>query len=863
VNGDLFIFYVGLGFSPDMMMKERTLADIVDNFYNRGPEIAYVRRCGYRDVRWSYRQVAEAAYQLSAELRARGVKRGDRIFLWGEDCIEWVIAFFGCILCRAVVVPMDRGASPEFARTVCRQVDARLCLCSRQQPPVDSSVSVLTFESFSEVLKPHPKVPPYLPESEAADAVEIVFTSGTTADPKGVVLSHRNILANLEPLESEIGKYLKYERIVHPLRFLNLLPLSHVFGQFLGLFIPQILGGVVIFQDTLNPTEIIRTIKRERVSVLVTVPRIMETLQNKIERDLESKRRLDRFRRALDSAEKKHFLRRWWVFRRIHRQFGWKFWAFISGGASLGAETEKFWGRLGFAVIQGYGLTETTSMISLNHPMRLGKGSIGKVMPGREVKLADDGEILVRGESIAKSYFQGNEMKPVAGKEGWFPTGDMGVMDEKGNLYFKGRRKNVIVSPEGMNIYPEDLEKALRNRPEVKDCVVLGLERDGNAEACAVLLLDKGQDPEPVVRQANQSLAEYQQIRRWVVWPDEDFPRTATQKPQTKLIREFIDSHFRGTEAAAGSGMLIDMIARITGRRIDHLSEDSNLSGDLNLSSIERVELLSALEDRFQVDLNESRFTSASTVGDLERMLSRPAQHRTDFHYPRWAQSRPVALIRIMVYYLLSLPATLLMAWPRIKGRENLRNLRGPLLLICNHVTQVDVGFVLAALPRLRHRLAVAMWGELLQAMRNPPENMPFIKRFIERISYGLVVALFNVFPLPQQTGFRESFAFAGELADRGYSILVFPEGMRTKDGNLSPFKAGIGLLAANLNLPVVPIRIDGLYELKKKNKKFSRPGTVVVTVGSALRINREADPMAIAQELEIQMERLSHEKNC
>jgi long-chain acyl-CoA synthetase len=838
-------------------MKERTLADIIENFYRRGSETAYVRKYGYRNMRWSYRHVAESAYQISGELQARGVNRGDRVFLWGEDCVEWVISFLGCVLHGAVVVPMDRSASLEFAQSVCRQVDARLCFCSRQQPTIDPSLPVLIFENLAETLNPHPRTPFPTPDIEARDAVEIVFTSGTTADPKGVVLSHKNILTNLEPIEKEIGKYRKYERIFHPLRFLNLLPLSHVFGQFLGLFIPQALGGVVIFQDTLNPTEIIRTIKRERVSVLVTVPRIMETLRDKIERDLESKGKLNWFNRIFQESDGAHFLKRWWIFRRIHNQFGWKFWAFISGGASLGAETERFWGRLGFAVVQGYGLTETTSLISLNHPMKLGKGSIGKVLPGREVKLAPDGEILVRGESIAKSYFQGKEIKSVCGEEGWFHTGDMGAMDEKGNLYFKGRRKNVIVNPEGMNIYPEDLEKALRLQPEVRDCVVLGLDRDGNAEPCAVLLLEKDQIPEPVIKRANGLLSEYQSIRRWLVWPDEDFPRTSTQKPQIKLLQEFVNTKFSGGVQETGGGMLVDLIARITGRKIEQISQDSNLTQDLNLSSIERVELLSALEDRFQLDINESRFTSASTVGDLEEMLSRPAPHRTDFVYPRWAQRAPVALLRILVYYLLSWPATLLMAWPRVRGRENLENIRGPLLFICNHVTQVDVGFVLAALPmRFRHRLAVAMLGEMLQEMKNP-SGMSFIKRSIEKISYGLVVALFNVFPLPQKTGFRESFAFAGESVDRGCSILVFPEGMRTKNGQISPFRAGVGLLAMNLNLPVVPIRIDGLYELKKAGKKFSRPGSVTVTIGSAMRFDNETDPMKIARILADNMEKL------
>ena len=340
---------------------------------------------------------------------------------------------------------------------------------------------------------------------EAGDTLEIVFTSGTTAEPKGVVITHGNVLANIAPLESEIRKYLKYERLVHPVRFLNLLPLSHVFGQFLGIFLPQLLGGTVIFEDTLKPAELIRTVRRERVSVLVAVPRLLQSLREKIERDLEDEGRLQKFLQRFRQAEGKPFLWRWWIFRRVRRQFGWKFWAFIAGGAALDRDSEEFWGRLGYAVIQGYGLTETTSIVSVNHPFRLGKGSIGRVLAGREVALGADGEIMVRGGGVAAGYWDGNELRPVAGESGWYGTGDIGELDADGNLYFKGRKKDVLVTPAGMNVYPEDLEAALRRQPEVKDCVVVGLPRDGNAEACAVLILRAGQrDPEPVVKRANQ-----------------------------------------------------------------------------------------------------------------------------------------------------------------------------------------------------------------------------------------------------------------------------------------------------------------------------------------------------------------------
>ncbi len=831
-----------------------TLLKYLDNFHRRGSEVAYVHRRGYRTVRWTYEGVALSACRFARELEARGISKGERVLIWGENCAEWVITFLGCMLRGVEAVPMDRIASPDFARSVVLQVDAQLCVCSREltRHPVDAPHMVLEdLESLlaghsGERLSPVPLVP--------EDTVEIVFTSGTTADPKGVVISHRNVLANLEPLETEIGKYLKYERIVHPLRFVNLLPLSHVFGQFLGIFIPQLLGATVIFQDTLNPSEIIHTIKHERVSVLVAVPRMLESLRDKIERDLENEGRLDWFREQFEASEGEHFALRWWRFRKLHNMMGWKFWAFISGGAALDYRAEQFWRRLGFVVIQGYGLTETTSLISVNHPFKLGEGSIGKVLPGREIKLAPNGEILVRGDSIASAYFKDRELQAVSGEEGWFHTGDRGEIDANGNLYFRGREKNVIVTAEGMNIFPEDLEAALRRQPEVRDCLVMGLEEDGNSEPCAVLLLaDPSQDPEAVIKRANASLAEFQHIRRWFLWPDEDFPRTSTQKPRITPIKDFVRARAIRKEIKSGTtGALADLVARITGRPIGPLASNANLADDLQLSSIDRVELLSALEDRLQVDLNETRFTSATTVGELEQMLRQPAPERTDYHYPRWARSWPVAVLRFLVYYLVSWPATVLMAYPGIRGREHFKNLTGPVLVIANHITQVDIGFILAALPfRYRHRIAVAMLGEMLQEMRHPPTEAGSLRRLREQLSYFLVVALFNVFPLPQQTGFRRSFSYAGECADHGYSILVFPEGRRTPDGKLSPFRAGIGMLAKNLALPVVPMRIDGLFELKLKGTKFARPGSIQVSIGLPMRFQADADPEFIAADLE------------
>lgn len=833
-------------------MARSSILEYLDNFRLHAGESAYVFRRGYRVQRWSYGEVLQNAFRFSRALEGRGIGKGDKVLIWGENCAEWVVAFFGSLLRGAIVVPIDKIAAPDFSARVAQQVDAKLCVGSMHN--AIAGVAHLELEMLRERLAGLSGAPVLAQGVARDDIVQIVFTSGTTAEPRGVVITHGNVLANLEPLERQIGEYLKYERIFHPLRFLNLLPLSHVFGQFLGIFLPQLLAGTVLFQDTLNPSEVRRTIKSERVSVVVAVPRLMESLKDKIERDLESGGEADWFRKQFEAAKDKHFVKRWWRFRKIHDQFGWKFWAFISGGAALDADTEEFWRRLSFVVIQGYGLTETTSLISLNHPFRTGRRSIGKVLEGREMKLDGNGEILVRGANVAAGYWQGKELKPVLGEDGWFRTGDLGALDEEGNLYFKGRKKNVIVTPEGMNIYPDDLEAVLRQQPEVRDCVVVGVEQGGNAEAVAALLLHDAADAAAAIARANQKLAEYQQIRRWLVWPDQDFPRTPTQKPMLNLIQQAVQQKCSPAAATApAQGGLADLITRITGRTSGALASDAKLEDDLNLSSMDRVELMSALEDRYQVDLSEANFAQVSTVNDLERILHEPQRgQQSGYHYPRWTQRWPVTWIRSFFYYLLSLPATLIMAHPRIVGRENLEGLDSPILITCNHVTYVDVGFVLIAMPpHIRHRLAVGMLGERLWGMWRPPTSMNVFARWWQQAGYYLVVALFNVFPLPQQSGVRESFAFAGESVDRGYSVVVFPEGRRTPDGEPSPFRLGVGMLAQRLNIPVVPIRIDGLFDMKKSDRKIARTGELKVLIGKPLRFTPETSAEEITSLLE------------
>ena len=392
----------------------RSIGEFLDLFAKQAGECMYIQRRGYRTERWSYGEVAGTARSFALELEAAKIGKGDRVMLWGENSAEWVAAFFGCVLRGAIAVPMDDGAAEDFVDRVRSQVSARVVVVSGKHADRVRDAQLVILDQAGRKGAKGEGTSSSAAALAAEDPLEIIFTSGTTAEPKGVVISHGNVLSNLAPLQAEIRNYMKYERWVHPIRFLNLLPLSHVFGQFLGMFLPPLMAGTVVFQASMNPSDVMETIRLERVSVAVAVPRMLQSLKEKVRRDVEDVGQAGAFEKKFAAADGKHFLRRWWRFRDIRRKFGWKFWAFISGGAALDPETEEFWGRLGYAVIQGYGLTETTSLVSVNHPFRLGKGSIGKVLAGREVKLAEDGEILVRGGGVAAGYW-GTGMEGAAG----------------------------------------------------------------------------------------------------------------------------------------------------------------------------------------------------------------------------------------------------------------------------------------------------------------------------------------------------------------------------------------------------------------------------------------------------------------
>lgn len=853
-------------------MGRENLLSLFADFVRYSNDVAIVQRRGYRREVWTYQKLAQAAMKCAQILSEYDIQTGDRVFLWGPSSTEWMAAFWGSLLRGAVAVPVDDGATIEFARKVSSGAGVKFAFVARDKKSLIPDIPSFVLEDLSDTksrssaqnisardIQDFSSKP-----IQRSNIAQILYTSGTTGEPRGVVLTHGNFLANLDPLEKGIDPYRKYERWFHPLRFVCLVPLSHVFGQFMTLFVPPLLGATVVFEPSANPAEIVRTIKQEKATALIAVPRMLDALRDFLFREFASRHNESWLSHKLVAAKQRKFLQRAWIFRKLHRKFGWKFWAFISGGAALREDTEDFFKRAGFAVVQGYGLTETASLISLNHPFRATEGSVGKILPGREFKLAQDGEILVRGENVASGYWQKetgatsvlSDISQPAAEQSWLHTGDIGELDSLGNLKFRGRKKSVIVTAAGLNVFPEDLESALRKQPGIRDCVVIPLSQNGNAEPCAVLLADSSNSEaaaHEAIAGANDSLAEYQRIHKWLLWPEPDFPRTPTGKPRISLISTQAKQVLSGktTTSSTSTNPIAELLSRFANKN----NSNASLEQDLQLSSLDRVELMSALEQKFHVELNETSFATAKTTQDIEKLLAQPYSQRTEYSYPHWTQTGFIRWIRLAIYYALVWPATLILGHPKIIGRHNLQSLRGPALIISNHITRrADIGLILASLPvRFRHRLAIAMGGETLLRMRRPPKDWFFVKRFAYQMGYWLVTALFNVFPLPQFSGFRESFRFAAESVDRGYSVLVFPEGEvnNSDTGKMATFQNGIGILAQNLNIPIIPMRLDGVWQMKRQHRRLACINEITVHIGAPLTFVADTSPEEIAQRLQ------------
>jgi long-chain acyl-CoA synthetase len=883
------------------------LATLLDDFRRNRRDRAVVRFQGVRRRETTYGELAGLAGRFASLLEQRGIGKGDRVVLWAENSAEWVAAFYGAMLRGALAVPLDAYGSAEFAARVCEDVDPKLVVGDAVLlSKLAGAWSRMAFEHWADSLPAREAGP--IAGLDHDTPLQILFTSGTTGEPKGIVHTHGNVLASIDPIEQGAKPYLLYERIFHPLRVMHTLPLSHVFGQTMGLWVPAILAAEVHFENRLVAPRLVEDIRRERISVLAAVPRVMALLKAHLETTTPG------LSERLANATGLKAAKRWWVFRDVHRRLGLKFWALISGGGTLPAPLEQFWSALGFVVVQGYGMTETTALITLNHPFHVASGTIGKPLPGREVKLGPDGEVLVRGPMISDATWSGGQLRRA--EDQWLATGDLAEKTGTGELRFLGRKSEVIVTAAGVNIHPEDLEAAIELEPGVTGCAVVRAETAHGPEPFAVLAVRGNEhDAESAIEHANARLADFQRVRRWAVWPEPDLPRTSTgkvrRKPVAVWVRDNVHSNglARLASPAVGQGdWMYALVAEISGERPEG-GDSLRLNEDFHLDSLGRVQLGAALEQRLGELPSAPSLDDIRTLGalrqwsgmdssqKLESAIANPetrepqadtALNRNEsapsglhpaatrpppatpgaanletagkaprYVYPLWPWSRLVSLIRTAFLELVAQPLIWFLAKPRVITPDEL-SANEPLLVIGNHVTAYDVPLIGYALPgAMRRRMAIAMSGEMLDDFRHFRD--PATKHFMlfGPAAYFLVTALYNVFPLPRLKGFQRSFAHAGQALDRGLNVMVFPEGTRSATGQLAPFRPGIGLLVKQAQTAVLPVAIRGLGALKARGSGWFRSGNVEVQVGMPMRFAGNQNEAEITARLHAEVQKL------
>ncbi len=469
--------------------------------------------------------------QFAGYLQEQHLQKGERVLIWAASRIDWMVAYLATLLVGGVVVPLDVSTKEDFLSRIAATTEARYLITTAKQyqslkePPVPLididalPTGTLQADQLASVQKD--------------DLAELVFTSGTTGQPKGVMLSHGNIASNAQAA-------LQMVDIHHEDRALSILPLSHMFEATIEVALLSA-GACIVYARTLVPDTLLKLLGSQGITCMVLVPQALQLFMNGIERQVRQQNKEKVWAMLHTIAPRLPFAWRRVLFGTVHKRFGGHFRFFISGGAYLNPQLAERWENMGFRVQQGYGTTECAPVVSVTPYRDHIHDSAGKPLPGMRVRIAEDGELLVHGPNVAQGYWKNPDATAAAFKDGWYYTGDLGYQDRHGFLYIKGRKKNLIVLANGLNVYPEDIENVLVSDAAVKDAVVIGLAENAHGPVVhAVLLMEDPAQAKTAIQQANKHLASHQQVRGFTIWPEADFPRTHTLKVKRPELLEML-----------------------------------------------------------------------------------------------------------------------------------------------------------------------------------------------------------------------------------------------------------------------------------------------------------------------------------
>jgi len=811
-----------------------TLCDILCTSVKKYPHHpAFTIKRGFRTITLTYTQLYELSLRVACLLQKTGIKPGESVLLLAPNSPYWVAVYFGTLLHGCRIVPLTTQIQPEFITKALAQTEARVFfkhqLLHATVPP---EVIVFDVDFLDEIVADCDPKNIKLPQSNERDLAQILYTSGTTGDPKGVMLSHKNLTSNVLTLAS----------LIHPVagkdHILSILPLSHILEQTVGMLLPISKGVHVIYAH--SPAVIADLMHDYHITKMVAVPEFLHIIRSRIQAVIDKKNLTGIFNKLMRFTNRLNW--RWFsrlVFKVVLRQFGGKLDTLASGGAPLPPELEQWWNNFGIVILQGYGLTETSPTVTTNTYEIHRFGSVGKVIRDVHVQIAKDGEILVKGPNVFLGYYKNeSKTKEAFNENNWFKTGDMGEFDKDGFLFLRGRKKYMILGPGGQNVFPEDIEEVLNKIRGVKDNTILGIESPVGVNIHAVLLLDKNApEPHSIIEQANAQLASYQHITDWSIWPEPDFPRSATRKIKKETVRAALKEHVHKISATETISPLIQLLGQVTGVPIAHIHAETLLIKDLHIDSLKRVELVARIEQDFRVIIDEAAIHNQVTVNMLQTLIDKQEIVKKTHlsRWPRWLISRIIRFILQEIFFLISRLFTRV----HVSGLENITKQAGPLMFMPNHISNWDGVVVARALPWcIRWRLSFAAAQDVVYGEFN-------------YVSW-LAELAFNCFPLPRQEEGRIKMGLenTGQMLDWNYHVVIFPEGKMSKDASLLPLKQGAGLMATQMGAPIIPVRIRNIEKIFPYDTFLPRSwGTVTVHFGAPLVFSRRLPyPDAVQQ---------------
>jgi len=863
-------------------------------------------------------QIRSLAYRLSREQ----IEFGDRVAIIGENHPRWAVAYLGILFRGAVVVPLDPSATPETLAAFLKDSETKLAFVAASSlekfravksllnfpirvvplQPVAETNGSGSFVEWTSTVRPveFDSTPP---PAKPADMAVLIYTSGTTGTPKAVPLTHGNIYAEVDGIQEVLG-------ITDKEVILSLLPMFHAYSQIVNLWLATVIGAPVVYISELNSEEIVRGLKEGGVTTLTGVPRLWYLFHKKIFDGVRAQPRYIRFlfrsllsfngwlRDSLSVNAGRLF------FRAVHTGFGGRLRLAVSAGSSFDANVAKDYHRLGFTILQGYGLTETSGAATITRFEDNKVGSVGT--PLNHVKVMIDepnaegiGEVLIRGDIVMAGYYRNSEANQEAfTPDGWFRSGDLGYFDSEGHLYIAGRKKDVIILPSGKNVYPEDVEAHYSRSPLVSEICVLGIPDEDSdfAQAeklCGVIVPDFDYLKQQGIANTREAirfdldnlgreLPEYQRVRDYLVRA-EALPRTATRKlrrfellkqvhslgfsaRQRRDATEFIfsDDDRNLMDSTAGRALVAAIEHQVAAAPVVH--PEMNLELDLGLDSLARAECLSSVEEAMGVELDSEVLATALTVGDVLALVNGqecPTKSVTSTTAKRtdWAQilTRPtddlpevqevlkdrtftalIALLWLKPIYLFSR----LFLRMEVRGLDNLRGLQPPFLVCPNHQSFIDPLFVCSVYPfrilrNIFHVGASEYWANIFTAQ---------------------IGRLLSIVPVDPDTNLMKAMRAGAAGLQAGKILNIYPEGERSFDGLLHPFKKGAAILSTELNLPIVPVALDGVYKVWPRKSRRIRLAKIKVHFGAPIRAT-DADKNISGDELHRRLTTLLSER--